>query len=451
MTSTLDGRDLVGLGFMTFALFLGAGNFIFPPMVGHLSGHQLWLSSLGFLLTAVGLPLLTVVALARVGGGLPALTTPIGKTASVLLGVMVYLAIGPLFGTPRTATVAFELGLAPYFTTGIDPIRMGFTVVYFGIVMWLALFPGRLIDTVGKVIMPVLIVALLLLAGAAIFFPAGSVGEPSGQYVSAPLLQGFVEGYQTMDALAALVFGIVIVDSIRSRGVSSPHQVTRYTVTAGVIAAGGLTAVYIALIVLGASSGVLAPHAVTGAQILTAFVHYAYGPIGGVLLAVVITLACLTTAIGLVSACGQYFSRITPLSYRVVVVIVTLISILVANVGLEQLIAISVPMLLGVYPIAITLVVLNLASSWWKQPSRVFIPTLIVATLLGLVDSLMAAGYGGLVPTVIAELPGAELGLDWVMPTLAVLIVSALYDRIAATDVTKSVDRSPSERGVSRS
>lgn len=431
MISTLKTRDLIALGFMTFALFLGAGNIIFPPLVGHLSGHHLWYSALGFLLTGVGLPLLTVVALARVGGGMNALTSPVGKGAGILLGVLVYLTIGPLFATPRTATVSFEVGFAPFLGSGGLPLGI-YTVVYFGIVMLLALFPGRLIDTVGKVITPALIVALVVLAGAAVLLPAGVVGEPTGLYVDAPLSQGFIQGYQTMDALGALVFGIVIVNAIGSRGISDARLLTRYAIIAGIIAALGLALVYLSLILLGASSGRLAPEATTGAPILTAFVSHVFGPLGSVLLAVVITLACLTTAVGLVSACGDYFSQITPLSYRSVVIATSLFSMAVANQGLEQLIAVSVPVLSAIYPVAIALVALSLASGLWCKPSRVFIPTLIVAAVFGIMDGLAAAGLSRLVPEVVTKMPGADLGLGWLLPVLLALVASAALDRVVS-------------------
>lgn len=431
MISTLKTQDLIALGFMTFALFLGAGNIIFPPMVGHLSGDNLWYSTLGFLLTGVGLPLLTVVALARVGGGMNTLTAPVGKAAGILLGVLVYLTIGPLFATPRTATVSFEVGFAPFLGSGALP-RGIYTVVYFGIVMLLALFPGRLIDTVGKIITPALIVALVVLAGAAIFLPAGIVGEPTGLYVDAPMSQGFIQGYQTMDALGALVFGIVIVNAIHSRGIADARLLTRYAIIAGIIAALGLGLVYVSLILLGAGSGGLAPDATTGAPILTAFVSHVFGPTGSILLAVVITLACLTTAIGLVSACGDYFSRITPLSYRSVVVAISLFSMAVANQGLEQLIAVSVPVLSAIYPVAIALVGLSLASGLWRKPSRVFIPTLAVAAVFGIMDGVAAAGFSHLVPEVVAKMPGASLGLGWLAPVLMALVASAAFDRMAS-------------------
>lgn len=431
MISTLKTQDLIALGFMTFALFLGAGNIIFPPLVGHLSGDNLWYSALGFLLTGVGLPLATVVALARVGGGMNTLTSPVGKGAGILLGVLVYLTIGPFFATPRTATVSFEVGFAPFL--GSDGAALAiYTVVYFGIVMLLALFPGRLIDTIGKLITPALILALIVLAGAAVLMPAGVVGDPTGLYVDAPLSQGFVQGYQTMDALGALVFGIVIVNAIRSRGISDARLLTRYAIIAGIIAAVGLALVYLSLILLGAGSGGLAPGATTGAPILTAFVSHVFGPTGSMLLAVVITLACLTTAVGLVSACGDYFSKITPLSYRSVVIIISLFSMAVANQGLEQLIAVSVPVLSAIYPVAIALVGLSLASGLWRKPSRVFIPTLAVAALFGIMDGVAAAGFSHLVPEAVAKMPGASLGLGWLVPVLVALGASAAYDRVAS-------------------
>jgi LIVCS family branched-chain amino acid:cation transporter len=431
MISTLKTQDLIALGFMTFALFLGAGNIIFPPLVGQMSGNQLWYSALGFLLTGVGLPLLTVVALARVGGGMNALTAPVGKGAGILLGALVYLTIGPLFATPRTATVSFELGFAPFLGTG-GSTRAIYTVVYFTAVMLLALFPGRLIDTVGKIITPALIVALVVLAGAAILVPAGAIGEPTGLYVDAPLSQGFIQGYQTMDALAALVFGIVIVNAIRSRGISDARLLTRYAIIAGIIAAMGLGLVYVSLILLGAGSGGLAPGATTGAPILTAFVGHVFGPMGNVLLAAVITLACLTTAIGLVSACGDYFSKMLRMSYRSVVVVISLFSMVAANQGLEQLIAVSVPVLSSIYPVAIALVALSLASALWRKPSRVFVPTLIVAAVFGVMDGLAAAGFPHLVPEAVARMPGADLGLGWLVPVLATLVASAACDRMAS-------------------
>lgn len=429
MQQTLKLADLIALGFMTFALFLGAGNIIFPPMVGQLAGEQLWLSAIGFLLTGVGLPLLTVVALARVGGGLDTLTSPIGRAAGTLLGVIVYIAIGPAFATPRTATVSFEVGFAPFVGNGALPLFV-YSVIYFGLVMVVSLYPGRLIDNVGKAITPVLIVALCILGGAAVLLPVGLPTTSSGLYREAALSQGFLQGYQTMDALGALVFGIVIVNAIRDRNVTDHRITTRYAIIAALIAATGLALVYVSLIYLGATSGGIAPGTDTGVPILTKFVHHTFGPWGNVLLAVVISLACLTTAVGLITACGEYFSRLWPVSYRTVVILFSLFSMAVSNQGLAQLIAVAVPVLVSIYPVSITLVALGLLAGCWKSPSRVFIPAMLVATVLGIFDALNAAGFTAAVPEWTNALPGAALGLGWLVPVLVTMAAAAAVDRI---------------------
>ena len=428
--TTLKTRDLMALGFMTFALFLGAGNIIFPPIVGLAAGEHLWSAALGFLLTGVGLPLVTVVALARVGGGLQTITAPIGRVAGVLLGAAVYLTIGPLFATPRTATVSFELGVAPF--VGNSPWALGaYTVLYFGLTLALSLYPGKLVDTIGKLITPVLILALVMLGGAAFMLPAGALSASLPDYHSTSLAlgQGFVQGYQTMDALAALVFGIVIVNAIKDSGVTDARLHTRYTIIAAVIAATGLGLVYVSLIYLGATSGSLVQSASTGVQILTAYVQHTFGAAGMALLAVVILLACLTTGVGLVSACGSYFSQLLPFSYRTVVIALCVFSAVVANQGLEQLIAVAVPVLVTVYPVAIALVALSLLSGCWKHARRVYAPVMAVALLLGLLDGAKAVGLMEL-PQWITSLPGAAMGMAWLTPVLAMLLLAAAADRL---------------------
>ena len=404
---TLKNQDVVALGFMTFALFLGAGNIIFPPMVGLESGPHLWWAVLGFLLTGVGLPVLAIVTLARVGGGLDMLTSPVGRVAGTAFGVAIYLTIGPLFATPRTATVSFEMGFAPFIGDGSAQL-FGYTVVYFALATLIALFPGRLIDSVGKVLTPALLAALVVLGIAALVKPAGGADMLSEAYASAPLSQGFVQGYLTMDALAALVFGVVIVTAIRSRGVDNGRLVMRYTIAAAVIAGVCLALVYVALMWLGATSGSVAPDAETGVALLTGYADYAFGTMGRILLGVVITLACLTTA---------------------VVVVMGLFSMAVANQGLAQLISVSVPVLVGLYPVAITLMLLGLAWRLWRWPRRVFVPALAVATVFGVIDGLRAAGFDAWIPSWLSALPGASMGLGWTVPVLVVVLVAAAVDR----------------------
>jgi len=425
----LKGFDLLALGFMTFALFLGAGNIIFPPSAGMAAGEFIWHAALGFLLTGVGLPLLTVVALARVGGGMDRLTAPLGKVAGTALAVAVYLAIGPLFATPRTAVVSFEMGIAPFSGNSGTPLFI-YTLVFFAAMLFLVLNPGQLVNRIGKFITPVLLAALLVLGGAAIFAPAGEVGVATEGYRASPLIKGFLEGYLTMDTLGALVFGIVIATAIRDRGVTEPALVTRYSMIAGVIAAIGLSLVYLALFYLGATSQGIAAGAENGVQILTTYVQYTFGTPGSLLLAVVITLACLTTAVGLTTACGEFFSALLPVSYRAVVITFALFSLLVANQGLTQLISVSVPVLVGLYPLAIVLVALSLLDRFWVSPSRVFVPVMAVTLIFGIVDGLAAAGFSDWVPTQFAQLPLADQSMGWLVPVLVMLVLAVATDRL---------------------
>lgn len=431
----LKGSDLLALGFMTFALFLGAGNIIFPPSAGMAAGENIGLAALGFLLTGVGLPLLTIVALARVGGGMALLTAPLGKRAGVLFAVAVYLAIGPLFATPRTAVVSFEMGVAP-FSGNSSAALLLYTLAYFAAVLFLSLNPGQLVDRIGKYITPVLLAALLVLGGAALLIPAGEIGQVSPDYQSAPFVQGFLQGYLTMDTLGALVFGIVIATAIRDHGVTDGKLITRYSVIAGLIAAVGLSLVYLALFYLGATSQGIAGEAQNGVQILTAYVQHTFGTAGSLLLAVVITLACLTTAVGLLTACGEFFSSLLPVSYRAVVITFGLFSLLVANQGLTQLISFSIPVLVGLYPLAIVLVALSLLDYLWCSSARVFRPVMAVTLVFGLVDGIAAAGGKALIPSFFSQLPLADQSLGWLLPVLLTLVLAVVVDRVLGAPKT---------------
>ena len=425
----LKGQDILALGFMTFALFVGAGNIIFPPIVGLQSGPNVWIAALGFLITAVGLPVVTVVALAKVGGGMDALSSPIGKIAGGLLAAAAYLAVGPLFATPRTATVSFEVGLAPL--TGESPLALFlYSSVYFLIVFFVSLYPGRLLDTVGRFLAPLKIIALAILGIAAFALPAGDIGSATPVYEAAPFSQGFIQGYLTMDTLGALVFGIVIVNAIRSRGVESPKLITRYAIIAGLVAGVGLTLVYISLFRLGSGSHEVAIGATNGAAVLHAYVQHTFGSLGSGFLAVLIALACLVTAVGLTCACAEYFSKILPLSYKALVIILAGFSLVVSNLGLTKLIAFSVPVLTAIYPPCIVLVALSFCKGLWNAQARIVGPVMLVSFFFGSIDALKGAGMGDWIPAQLANMPFSEQGLAWLVPCLVTLLGAVICDRL---------------------
>ncbi|AQL38198.1 MULTISPECIES: branched-chain amino acid transport system II carrier protein [Pseudomonas syringae group] len=425
----LKGQDILALGFMTFALFVGAGNIIFPPIVGLQAGPHVWMAALGFLVTAVGLPVITVIALAKVGGAMDALSSPIGKIAGGALAAVCYLAVGPLFATPRTATVSFEVGLAPL--TGDSPMALFlYSLVYFLVVFWVSLYPGRLLDTVGRFLAPLKIIALAVLGIAAFALPAGGIGEAEPAYAIAPFSQGFINGYLTMDTLGALVFGIVIVNAIRSRGVESPRLITRYAIIAGLIAGVGLALVYVSLFRLGSGSHAVAAGASNGAAVLHAYVQHTFGSLGSGFLAVLISLACLVTAVGLTCACAEYFAKVLPLSYRTLVIILAVFSLLVSNLGLTRLIQFSIPVLTAIYPPCIVLVALSFCKGLWQSQGRVVAPVMLVSFVFGLIDALKGAGFGEYLPGALTSMPLSDQGLAWLVPSVITLAGAVVIDRV---------------------
>lgn len=429
MKHRLTSKDILALGFMTFALFVGAGNIIFPPMVGIQSGEHVWLAAAGFLATAVGLPVITVIALARAGGGIDSLSSPIGKKAGLVLATVCYLAVGPLFATPRTATVSFEVGLAPLVGESATPLLI-YSLIYFALVIAISLYPGKLLDTVGHFLAPLKIIALVILGVAALLWPAGSMVPATAEYQREAFSNGFVNGYLTMDTLGAMVFGIVIVNAARSRGIEEKHLLTRYTIIAGLIAGVGLTLVYLSLFKLGTDSGSIVDQQANGAAILHAFVQHTFGSTGSLFLGALIFVACMVTAVGLTCACAEFFAQYLPLSYKTLVFILGLFSMVVSNLGLSHLIAISIPVLTAIYPPCIVLVLLSFTLSWWNKSSRIVAPAMLVSLVFGIIDALKGTDFKAWLPAFCQHLPLADQGLSWLPPTLVILLLSVVTDRV---------------------
>lgn len=423
--------DIIALGFMTFALFIGAGNIIFPPIVAQQAGEHVWLAAFGFLITAVGLPVITIMALSRMQGSIEVISSPLGRFFSLLLTIVCYLSVGPLFATPRTATVSYEIGFAPYFGTSNSSLLI-YSIIYFAFVTAISLYPNKLLDTVGHILAPLKIVALAILGIAAILIPTGYISPPVHKYVTSPVSEGFVNGYLTMDTLGALVFGIVIIQAIQSRGVTDSKLITKYAIIASLIAGVGLTLVYISLFKLGLGSHEVAANAANGAVILHAYVQHAFGDLGSLFLTGLIFLACMVTAIGLTCACAEYFTELTGLPYKLLVFILISFSLLISNLGLTKLIAFSVPVLSAIYPPAIVVIMMSFFWKYWNKPSIVVSSVTGVAFLFGIIEALKAAGFTEQLPQFINNLPLNEQNLAWLLPSLAVLVIAIAVDGLSS-------------------
>ena len=427
--TNLRTRDIIALGFMTFALFIGAGNIIFPPIVAQQAGEHVWLAAFGFLITAVGLPVITIMALSRVEGSIQNLSSPLGKIASLILTISCYLAVGPLFATPRTATVSYEIGFSSYFGTSSSSLLI-YSAIYFAVVTAVSLYPNKLLDTVGHFLAPLKIISLAVLGIAAFAIPAGFIPPAINNYVAAPVSEGFVNGYLTMDTLGALVFGIVIIHAIHSRGVTDKKLVTKYAVIASLISGVGLTLVYLSLFKLGLGSHEVAPNAANGAVILHAYVQHAFGDVGSLFLTGMIFLACMVTAIGLTCACAEYFSELTKIPYKILVFVLIGFSFIISNLGLTKLIAVSVPVLSAIYPPAIVVILLSFFWKFFNRPTHVVAPVTAIAFLFGILDGIKVAGFEAYLPEIVQHLPLNAQNLAWLIPSSIVLIIAIVIDKV---------------------
>ncbi|KZE36841.1 branched-chain amino acid transporter II carrier protein [Bhargavaea cecembensis] len=446
MQEKMSLSNYIAVGSMLFALFFGAGNLIFPAQLGQQAGENLWPAILGFLVTGVGLPFLGVIAIGYSGSNhLQELASRVHPLYGVLFTSILYLTIGPFFAAPRTGTVAYEIGITPYVGTdaGGMPLFL-FTLAFFAVTLWLSLNPAKIVDRVGKILAPGIVILLAILIAMAVFRPMGDIQPATEPYAEGAFTKGFTEGYNTMDAIAALVFAIIVVNAVKAMGMKSKKAITSATFRAGLIAILLLAVLYIGIAFIGATSVQLFGMFETGGPVLSSAATHFFGSFGTLLMSVVIILACLTTAIGLISANGEYFHSLFPkISYKAFVWIFTVFTFTIANFGLSNIITFSVPMLMLLYPLAISLLLLTFTSKLFHHSRIVYVAATTMALIIGIIDGLKAlAGsldteFGWLVPVdefLTANLPLYSEGLGWVLPVIAALVITGTIARLAGPD-----------------
>lgn len=430
----LGKRNLLVVSVMLFALFFGAGNLIFPPFLGQNAGTHTLAAMAGFLATAVILPVLGVVVVARFDG-LEKLGQQVGKRFALVFTLLIYLSIGPGLGIPRAASVPFEMAVAPYLPqeANLTLWMAVYSVVFFLVALWLCLSPGKLVDRIGRGLTPAMLILLTLLFVCFVFRGETQVARPQDSYAAAPLLKGFTEGYNTMDTIAALNFGLVISTTLTSFGLREKRDRMRYTVLAGLLAGMILTLVYAMLSYMGmCSSGVYALQD-NGAWTLRCIVYQVFGGTGAVLLAAIFTLACLTTCVGLINSISQYFSTLfAGVSYRTWVFLITFFSLLVCNLGLNMILSISVPVLNAIYPVSIVLILLGLSHDLWKQNRFVYPMTVLGTAAVSVLYALGDAGVPlGSLGQLLHRLPLYKMGFGWLGVALGMLVLSVLVGALS--------------------
>ena len=414
-------KDTFVIGFALFSMFFGAGNVIFPPYLGLSCGRQWFLGFACYYLADIGLALAALSAVLR-SGSPEHMTRRIGKIPSTLLMSAIILCIGPMLAIPRTAATTYEMSLAPL-VSGFSPVL--FSVLFFAVILLLCLRESAVVDIVGKVLTPVLLIGLLVLIVKGVVDPIGPV--PDRVPVDNVPVTGIEAGYQTMDVLAAAVFGIIILKSARDKGYTDPRAQARVVAGAGLVAGAALLVVYLGLTYLGVTTSRFFDLSVLRTFLVVSIVRNLMGNAGIILFSIVVALACVTTAVALVSSAASYFSKLSGgrLRYTWLVITICLFSAAAANLGLDQIVSIAAPILSIVYPPTLVLICLSffdrrIQSDWVFR----------MAALGALVFSLLeAASSFGLDMPVLARMPLVSLGFGWVVPAAVCGALGALIGR----------------------
>ena len=440
----LSIQEIITVASMLFGLFFGAGNLIFPASMGQMSGANMWPAAAGFLITGVGLPLLGVAALGiSRENGLLGLSSRVSRKYGLLFTCLLYLTIGPFFAIPRCATVSFTVGIEQLLPQTDQTLALAlFSLLFFAAVLFFSLRPGEILTWIGKVLNPLFLCFLAILIIRALSEPLGQIAEiaPSGTYITDAFATGLLEGYNTMDALAGLAFGIIVVNAIRSLGVSEPDEIAKSTVKAGLLSAMLMALIYVLVTMIGAQSRGSFAAAANGGEALAQIAEHYFGSIGALILAFTVTLACLKTAIGLITSCAETFVKLFPHGpgYHNWAIGFCLLSFLIANLGLNAIIACSMPVLMFLYPLAIVLILLTLFGKAFHDDRRVLRWTIgmtVIAAIYDLLRSLPASLLSALsldqpIHWISDMVPLAAQGFGWIpLSLLGFLLGCAMKKR----------------------
>lgn len=431
MKEKLTAKESVLLSSMLFGLFFGAGNLIFPIILGAKAGASVWPALVGMLITAVGIPLLGIISMGiSRSEGLADMSSRVSKGYSYFFTCALYLTIGPLFAIPRCAATSFTVGVAPLFpSVEVTLIQAVFTAVFFGAVLLFSLRPSNIMNYVGKWLNPIFLVFLCALTVTALFKPVNTIASvpAQGDYADNAFTAGFLQGYDTLDALASLAFGIIVINVIRGYGVKEPNHIAKSTVKSGVFSMGFMALIYAMIALVGTRSyGIYAERLATdsdftgGDAFAEIALHY-FGKVGLVILALTVTFCCLKTAIGLVTSCSETFAEMFPKGpkYKTYAVIFTLFSFVISNIGLSSIIQFSAPVLYFLYPLAIVLILLSLFGKFFGHAKSVYVSTVCFTMIAAIADLLRVSGVeavGGLVTKIGEYLPLYSIGLGWILP-----------------------------------
>lgn len=443
MNTKLTALQLLAVSFMLFAMFLGAGNIIFSPIVGQQAGSNAWVPMFGFLITGVGLVLLAIIALAMAGGRVETLAERVHPRFSFYFCILLFLTLGPFYVIPRTTSVVYEISIRPNLSMvnmEANVILFGFSFLFITITAILSLNPNKFVDRLGKVITPIFSILLLIIVIKSIITPMGVIQQPQQVYIEGAFLKGFTEGYLTMDVLAAFVFGGVFMKTLKGLGVVNPKQTARIFIKSGFITVVGLSLLHISLAWLGATSieaiGILD----NGGVVLAEASRYLLGNTGLLMIGTIVILTGLTTNIACLSAAAEFFERVCPkISYKNWICMHACLGLIVTNFGLNQILNMATPVLFFLYPMAITLIVLALMNNWFKGYQPVYIGSMIGAGSIAIMDAIKQTGLvtEHILNDFFSFLPLFSNGGGWILPAFIGGVVGYLFSIYSRTDKRK--------------
>ena len=438
MKKQLNLKQRILVATTLFGMFFGAGNLIFPVHLGQVAGYNMIPAMVGFIITAVGIPILGVAAIGNThSDGLQSLANKVGKGYGYVFTCLLYLTIGPFFAIPRCATTSFTTGIAPMFGGNFNEslALLIFSVIFFAFVLFFSLRPAKITVWIGKIINPLFLVFLAVLLIAALVNPSISAFavQPEAGYENGALFSAVIEGYGTMDGIAGLAFGIIVIDIIRGMGVQDDSAIAKDVLRSGVLTGILMAAIYVATILMGAQSRGLFETSENGGIALAQIAEHYLGTAGSLILALTIIFACLKTSIGLVTSCSETFVRMFPkaLPYKAWAVIFTVFSLVVSNVGLSAIIEYSIPVLMFIYPLTITIIALALCGNLFAHDRAVYISVTVFTAVAAVFDFLktlpasLVSGMhlDGVITFARGILPWFDLNLGWVVPAIAGLVV----------------------------
>ncbi|WP_315117642.1 branched-chain amino acid transport system II carrier protein [uncultured Clostridium sp.] len=419
-------RDAFVIGLALFAMFFGSGNLIFPPYLGKLVGNSYPLAIIGFLMTGVGLPLLGILACAKIGGTFREISLKVGNLFSIIATTAIVLAIGPMLAIPRTAATTFELSIQPIFPN--FPILPAI-VIYFIINLAFVIKPSSIVDTIGKILTPVLLLLLTIIIIKGIITPIDPIVNTGFKNVFSNSL---IEGYQTMDAMASVIFASIVISTVKAKGYTETSDVIKMTSISGIVAVIGLGFVYGGLMYIGSQTSSIFPESITKTALVTEIVNKLLGYSGNIILALAVGLACLTTSIGLTSSASSFFEKISngKLSYKFNAIVISITSIIIASMGVDTIVSLAVPILQILYPIVIVLVIMTLLGVKNNMVIRV---TTYVSLFISICDNLKYLGLNiEFINNAIELIPLSNLGFVWVVPSILTFIISYLLLKLKA-------------------